>query len=359
MYASCLAFYDELPAELRARHEQLCGARALKALCLLSRRPYLACTEQVLRELYSLVFVTGNPAPAVEVINQLLSVPCPTAATGPVRFSVGGRRLTAAPPLPVGPPAGELSLQPLAEALGPQNMAALFVAVLLERRVLLRVRGRGAACSLRCLAGVQWVCLQLVSKQLVVTQGKRWVVSLTNLRRKRTYVLINQSRQYRLLTLVAENVVRLLHPFKFQHVYIPVMPYSLVDYLEAPTPFLMGLHSLDDLDSCTQVRGGNRTASLGRLAAAPHASHHPTHSRAPPSKSPNTNNLPTYLQANPTQTKPKPNPNQQSKPNRRAWSSSTWSATRWRPRGTRCWRAAWATPTWRGWWRGSGGAVAE
>jgi len=41
-----------------------------------------------------------------------------------------------------------------------------------------------------------------------------------------------QSRQYRLLTLVAESAVRLLHPFKFQHVYIPVMPYSLVDYLE-------------------------------------------------------------------------------------------------------------------------------
>jgi hypothetical protein len=41
-----------------------------------------------------------------------------------------------------------------------------------------------------------------------------------------------QSRQYRLLTLVAESVVRLLHPFKFQHVYIPVMPYSLVEYLE-------------------------------------------------------------------------------------------------------------------------------
>jgi hypothetical protein len=47
VYASCLAFYEEPPAELRARHEQLCGARALKALCLLSRAPYLACSERV------------------------------------------------------------------------------------------------------------------------------------------------------------------------------------------------------------------------------------------------------------------------------------------------------------------------
>ncbi|KIY96716.1 hypothetical protein MNEG_11246 [Monoraphidium neglectum] len=188
VYASCLAYYDELPAELRARHEQLCGARALKALCLLSHQPYLACSERVLRELCNLAFVTGSPVPVVDVISHLLAVPCPSSAGSQARpilpssravcFSVGSERLVACPPLPVGPPAGELSLRPLAELLSPHNMAALFVAVLLERRVLLR------------------------------------------------------SRQYRLLTLVAESVVRLLHPFKFQHVYIPVMPYSLVEYLE-------------------------------------------------------------------------------------------------------------------------------
>lgn len=75
-----------------------------------------------------------------------------------------------------------------------------------------------------------------------------------------------QSRQYRLLTLVAESAVRLLHPFKFQHVYIPVMPYSLVDYLEAPTPFLMGLHSLDDLDPLTQVGAGWKALACGAVA---------------------------------------------------------------------------------------------
>lgn len=57
-----------------------------------------------------------------------------------VHFTVGAERLAACPPPPVGPPAGELSLQPLAEALSPHNISALFVAVLLERRVLLRVR---------------------------------------------------------------------------------------------------------------------------------------------------------------------------------------------------------------------------
>jgi hypothetical protein len=74
--------------------------------------------------------------------------------------------------------AGELPLAPLVEALGPDNLLLLFAAVLLERRVLLRAR-------------------------------QAW-----------------------LLTLAAEGLVRLLYPFCWQHVYIPVMPYSLTDYLE-------------------------------------------------------------------------------------------------------------------------------
>jgi hypothetical protein len=82
------------------------------------------------------------------------------------------------PPGPMGPPPDELPLRPLVEALRADQLATLFVAVLLERRVLLR------------------------------------------------------SQQYWLLSAVAEGLVELLHPFKFQHVYIPIMPYNLVDYLE-------------------------------------------------------------------------------------------------------------------------------
>jgi hypothetical protein len=82
------------------------------------------------------------------------------------------------PPGPMGPPPGELPLRPLVEALRAEQLASLFVGVLLERRVLLR------------------------------------------------------SAQYWLLSAVAEGLVELLHPFKFQHVYIPIMPYNLVDYLE-------------------------------------------------------------------------------------------------------------------------------
>lgn len=42
-----------------------------------------------------------------------------------------------------GPPPGELSLMPLLEVLRPDNLVALFAAVLLEQRVLVRVRTKG------------------------------------------------------------------------------------------------------------------------------------------------------------------------------------------------------------------------
>jgi hypothetical protein len=57
---------------------------------------------------------------------------------------MGHRQLLLCPPLSVGPPPGELSLQPLVESLKPENLVGLFAALLLEHRVLLRVSSVGA-----------------------------------------------------------------------------------------------------------------------------------------------------------------------------------------------------------------------
>ena len=46
-----------------------------------------------------------------------------------------------------------------------------------------------------------------------------------------------------LLTPVAEALMSLLFPFDPQCVYIPVLPEPLYDFLFAPVPFLMGVHS--------------------------------------------------------------------------------------------------------------------
>lgn len=51
------------------------------------------------------------------------------------------------------------------------------------------------------------------------------------------------SQRYGLLTPCAEALVSFLFPFEWQGIYIPVMPYSLLDVLDAPVPFLVGLHA--------------------------------------------------------------------------------------------------------------------
>ena len=47
--------------------------------------------------------------------------------------------------------------------------------------------------------------------------------------------------QYGALTAAAEGACALLAPLRWQHVYIPVLPGPLADYVEAPTPYLMGI----------------------------------------------------------------------------------------------------------------------
>jgi hypothetical protein len=44
-----------------------------------------------------------------------------------------------------------------------------------------------------------------------------------------------------LLTPIAEALVGLLFPFRWQHIYVPLCPASLLDFLEAPVPFIIGL----------------------------------------------------------------------------------------------------------------------
>lgn len=50
--------------------------------------------------------------------------------------------------------------------------------------------------------------------------------------------------------LVAEGVSTLLFPFSWQHVYVPILPASLLNFLDAPVPYVMGLlHGPEDKSS--------------------------------------------------------------------------------------------------------------
>ena len=53
--------------------------------------------------------------------------------------------------------------------------------------------------------------------------------------------------------LVAEGISTLLFPFSWQHVYVPILPASMMHFLDAPVPFVMGLHHMTDDDSLSQL----------------------------------------------------------------------------------------------------------
>ncbi|XP_039279311.1 DENN domain-containing protein 5B isoform X2 [Nilaparvata lugens] len=54
------------------------------------------------------------------------------------------------------------------------------------------------------------------------------------------------SSEYQKLMLVAESMLCLLFPFTWPHVYVPILPASLQHFLDAPVPFIMGLHSREN-----------------------------------------------------------------------------------------------------------------
>uniref|UniRef100_A0A1B6CZ38 UDENN domain-containing protein n=2 Tax=Clastoptera arizonana TaxID=38151 RepID=A0A1B6CZ38_9HEMI len=54
------------------------------------------------------------------------------------------------------------------------------------------------------------------------------------------------SCEYQRLMLVAESMTCLLFPFTWPHVYVPILPSSLHHFLDAPVPFVMGLHSREN-----------------------------------------------------------------------------------------------------------------
>lgn len=55
-----------------------------------------------------------------------------------------------------------------------------------------------------------------------------------------------RSADFHKLMVVSECITALLFPFSWQHVYVPILPASLHHFLDAPVPFIMGLHAYSE-----------------------------------------------------------------------------------------------------------------
>ncbi|GFW88430.1 myotubularin-related protein 13 [Trichonephila clavipes] len=82
--------------------------------------------------------------------------------------------------------------------------------------------------------------------------------------------ILFHSSSYSRLTDACHAVTALMYPFKYSHVYIPLLPSALIEVLSTPTPFIMGVHSslkgeildLDIHDYLTEL-GSERERNLG------------------------------------------------------------------------------------------------
>ncbi|KAB2066856.1 hypothetical protein ES319_A09G187000v1 [Gossypium barbadense] len=191
IYVSCITFRDPVCEDIAEAYCIPPNSFADKCICVVSRSPCFRVLREALEEIFALCFSpSGSSKPLWDVIAHIVSnVPLPTPGKERVLFAIDNCLLSVEVPPKDGLPHADISFQPLVQCLDVDNLIKLFTAVLLERRILIR------------------------------------------------------SNKYSLLSLASEAICHLIYPFRWQHVYIPLLFFSGVDYIDAPTPYMMGLHS--------------------------------------------------------------------------------------------------------------------
>uniref|UniRef100_A0A8C5KNE0 DENN domain containing 5B n=1 Tax=Jaculus jaculus TaxID=51337 RepID=A0A8C5KNE0_JACJA len=166
-----------------------------KSICLITPLPFMQACRKFLVQLYKAVTSQQPPPLPLEsyIHNILYEVPLPPPGRSLKFYGVYEPVICQRP----GPNELPLSDYPLREAfelLGLENLVQVFTCVLLEMQILL------------------------------------------------------YSQDYQRLMTVAEGITTLLFPFQWQHVYVPILPASLLHFLDAPVPYLMGLQSKEGTD---------------------------------------------------------------------------------------------------------------
>ncbi|KAI1903900.1 hypothetical protein AGOR_G00000170 [Albula goreensis] len=161
-----------------------------KCVCLLAPLAFPRACRQALEQLHRAVCSPQPPPLPLEsyIYNILYEVPLPLPGRS-LRFSGVYAPIVCQRPSTAELPLFDFPIRHVLELLGVENLLQLFTCALLEIQILL------------------------------------------------------YSQHYQRLMAVAESVTALMFPFQWQHVYVPILPASLLHFLDAPVPYLMGLHS--------------------------------------------------------------------------------------------------------------------
>ncbi|XP_075283141.1 DENN domain-containing protein 5A isoform X8 [Opisthocomus hoazin] len=166
-----------------------------KCICLITPMSFMKACKKVLEQLHRAVTSPQPPPLPLEsyIYNILYEVPLPPAGRS-LKFSGVYGPIICQRPSTSELPLFDFPVKEVFELLGVENVVQLFTCALLEFQILL------------------------------------------------------YSQHYQRLMTVAETITALMFPFQWQHVYVPILPASLLHFLDAPVPYLMGLHSngLDD-----------------------------------------------------------------------------------------------------------------
>ncbi|KAJ6660027.1 hypothetical protein lerEdw1_018225 [Lerista edwardsae] len=166
-----------------------------KCICLIAPLPFMQACKKFLIQLYKAVTSQQPPPLPLEsyIHNILYEVPLPPPGRS-LKFYGVYEPIVCQRPGPNELPLSDYPLREAFELLGLENLIQVFTCVLLEMQILL------------------------------------------------------YSQDYQRLMTVAEGITTLLFPFQWQHVYVPILPASLLHFLDAPVPYLMGLQSKEGTD---------------------------------------------------------------------------------------------------------------
>eukprot|EP00742_Colponemidia_sp_Colp-10_P007047 GILJ01007564.1.p1 GENE.GILJ01007564.1~~GILJ01007564.1.p1 ORF type:complete len:818 (+),score=135.80 GILJ01007564.1:88-2541(+) len=163
---------------------------SLRSICLLSHWPFLRLHRRLLLFLFNTVKEHGvSPLPVERYIDYFVSqLPLPPPGMVPVEFELNQERFKYQRPYADSLPLLDYHFEILFRCLDTNNLLNLFTCILLEKRIVL------------------------------------------------------YSADFSVLTPICEALTSLLFPICWQHVYVPVLPQALLQYVIAPVPFIMGVH---------------------------------------------------------------------------------------------------------------------
>ena len=160
-----------------------------KSISLVSPHSFVNTSSQVLNSIYKFISRTEYDIHVLEsfICNLLYDIPLPSPGRSVRFWSLGCEAFISLPREPDELPVFDYPLLDFFDILGVENALKLVTCVLLEHQVLVF------------------------------------------------------SSDCQNLMLVCESVLALIYPFKFSHVYVPILPPMLENFLDAPVPYIMGL----------------------------------------------------------------------------------------------------------------------